>query len=102
MGRAGDGTATNTEKNMTAQNAAFFAKLINRANEHDTRWRESDRAVDRQFNTKTDDLVQGLIDDKFAQFNLIEAQRDQISALTTIIRALGHYTPGKRFHADEV
>ena len=42
-------------------------------------------------------MVQDLIDDKFAQAMLIEAQRDQIQALTTIIRALGHYTPSERF-----
>ena len=87
---------------MPAENDAFFAKLISRANEHDTRWREAERRMFEQFDKKNENIVQDLGDDKFAQTMLLDAQRDQIQALTTIIRALGHYTPGERFHADEV
>jgi hypothetical protein len=84
---------------MPAENDAFFAKLIRRANEHDTRWREAERRMFEQFDKKSDNgMVQDLIDDKFAQEALLTAKRNQIQALTTIIRALGHYTPGERFH----
>ena len=82
---------------MTAENAAFFAKLINRANEHSKRCRDAERRMFDQFDKKNENMFQDLIDHKFAQAMLIEAQRDQIQALTTIIRALGHYTPSERF-----
>lgn len=82
---------------MTAENAAFFAKLIARANEHSKRCRDFERRMFDQFDKKNENMVQDLIDDKFSQAMLIEAQRDQIQALTTIIRALGHYTPSERF-----
>lgn len=86
-----------TADEMTDENADFLRRLIVRANEHDKRWRELDRVVDDRRDDTTGDLVQDLIDDKFAQSNLIEAQRNQITALTTILRALGHYTPSDRF-----